>query len=359
MREPLDVTALDNHQNRLNGSQGGIGGSWEPIDLAPVADGFDTGEIVGPQPRYLSRDDGIPLIYPGEIHSLSGEPESCKGWLTLHLAAERIEAGQRVAYLDFEDSPDAIYMRLRQLGASRGSILERFAYARPEEAPDEHVPAALAAGGYALIVLDGVSEAFAMLSLNISDNTDAAKFLQRLVRPLTAAGAAVIQLDHVAKAKDGRGRWSLGAGHKLAGAAVAYTVDVITPPSRQRQGLVKLKVEKDRHGRVRGHAQGKVIANIRITPFDDGERVSVSVETPEASQGDDGKFRPTTLMRRVADYLSSNPGAGTRDVRSDVQGDSGYLLVALQRLVEEGYVNPRDGGAGRKTEHHLVKPFND
>lgn len=331
-------------------------GSWRPVDLHPIADGFESGDLVGPQPTLLKRGDDVPLIYPGEIHSFSGEPESGKGWIALHLAAELIEAGKRVLYLDFEDSPLAIYERLRALGASRASILEHFDYVRPEDPPKGEIFAALVTT-HALVVLDGVSEAYALVGLNISDNTDAASFLQRIVRPLSVSGAAVVQIDHVTKAKDGRGRYSLGAQHKLAGVAVAYTTHVIKPPSRQQAGLVKLRVEKDRHGHVRGHAQGKLIGEVRITPFEDGKRVTVTLDAPENAQADDGKFRPTVLMHRVADYLRENPGAGKRDVKYNVTGDRRYIPQALDRLVEEGYVEPREHGSGQRIEHHLVSPF--
>lgn len=327
------------------------GGSWAPVDLWSIADGFDSGELVGPRPTLLERDDGVCLIYPGEIHSLSGEPESCKGWIALSLAAELVQTGRRVLYLDFEDSPQAIYARLRALGASRENILEHFDYIRPEQPPDSQELHTLAWDSYTVTVIDGISEAYALLGLNVYDNTDAATFLQQFARPLTVNGAAVIELDHVTKAKDGRGRYALGAQHKLAGIAVAYTTDVIKPLSRQQSGLVKLRVEKDRHGHVRGHAQGRILAEVTIIPSDDGEHVQVTLAAPPA------QFRPDILMQRVADYLNENPGAGLREIKYDVRGNTVTLPKALAQLIKEGYVQTRPGGNGRSTEHHLVKPF--
>ena len=47
------------------------------------------------------------------------------------------------------------------------------------------------------------------------------------IRPIAAAGAAVVLIDHVAKDKEKRGRYAIGAQHKLAGVAVAYGIEVL------------------------------------------------------------------------------------------------------------------------------------
>jgi hypothetical protein len=53
-------------------------GSWAPIELADIVAGIRAGEIVGPIPTLMARTDGAFLLHPGEVHSLSGEPESGK-----------------------------------------------------------------------------------------------------------------------------------------------------------------------------------------------------------------------------------------------------------------------------------------
>ncbi len=69
---------------------------------------------------------------------------------------------------------------------------------------------------------------------------------------------------------------------------------MIKPLSRTGAGLVKLRVDKDRHGHVRGHAQGGVIAMVHITPENGGEFVGVRLEPPQPNVGADGGFRPRT-----------------------------------------------------------------
>jgi AAA domain len=329
--------------------------SWAPVDLAPVVAGIEAGEIVGPVPELMPRIDGPCLLYPGELHSLAGEPESCKGWIAL-AAASPILATAAVLYLDFEDAPASIVSRLLALGADPAAVVERFVYVRPSDpfTPDV-LRALLDARPYRLGVIDGVSEAYGLLGLDIESNADAATFLGALPRPMAERGAAVLAVDHVTKSRESRGRYTLGAQHKLAGVAAAYSANVIKAPSRASGGLVKVKVEKDRHGHVRGHAEGGVIALARIEPEDDGARVRVTLDPPEASTTEEGDFRPTTLMRKVSRFIEGAPGASGRAIREAVSGRATYVDTALRRLIAEGYVEHRPGREG----HHSLRPFDD
>jgi hypothetical protein len=269
-----------------------------------------------------------------------------------------ITAGDRVLYLDFEDAPASIITRLLALDTPADGIITRFAYVRPTDPfPPGALTTLLAAGPYTLAVIDGVSEAYALLGLDPSDNLDVAKFLAILPRPIAEHGAAVLELDHVAKAKESRGRYALGAQHKLAGIAVAYSTDIIKAPSRADAGLIKLKVEKDRHGHVRGRAAGGVIALAHITPSDNGEHVTVSLEAPEVLVTETGDFRPTTLMERVSRYLEDEPGATSRTVRTDVSGKAAYVDQALRVLVAEGFISQRPDGQAKR--HYVVNQYRE
>ena len=343
-------------RNASTGAPGSPATTWLPIDLAAIIAGIQAGETVGPVPALMARDDGPCLLYPGEVHSLAGEPETGKGWIALAAAAEVISSGQRVLYLDFEDSPASIVTRLIALAAAPEAIVERFAYVRPS---DPFSPGALAlllnGQAYALTILDGLSEAYALLGLDPYSNLDAAKFLATLARPVAATGSAVLLIDHVVKSKETRGRYALGAQHKLAGIAVAYSTDAITTPSRTTAGQIKVKVEKDRHGHVRGHAQSGVIAIAHIAPEDDGERVTVTLEPPETTTGESGEFRPTVLMRRVWDFVKDEPGASRNAIRDGVTGRGAWIDKALHLLIAEGYIDRRRDG--QTYAHHAVREY--
>jgi hypothetical protein len=325
--------------------------SWTPVDLVPVLDGIVTGTLTGPQPLLMPRADGVRLLYGGELHSLAGEPESGKGWLALGEAARVIEAGARVLYLDFEDSPVNITGRLIALGAEPSAIAEHFVYVAPADPLPPRALATLLRGKpFALAILDGMTEAYALLGLD-DKNTAVPQFLRMLPRPIAATGAAILVIDHVTKSKEGRGRFAIGAQHKLAGVAVAYGVEVLAPPSRTSAGKLKLTIHKDRHGHIRGHATHGVIAIARIEPTDDGHTVTVTLDTPDDT-GDGANFRPTVLMQRASEAIEASPGLTSRELRALIKGaKSDYKDIAVQTLAREGYIEIREEGRARRHYH--------
>jgi hypothetical protein len=329
--------------------------TWLPMDLAAIVAGIEAGEIVGTVPELMPRSDGVALLYPGEVHSLAGEPESGKGWILAGESARLINAGDQVLYLDFEDSAARIVGRLLALAARPAAILEHFAYARP----CDPIKAAALDELYRdrtdrLAVIDGVTNAYSLLGLDADSNADAARFLAIVARPLAERGAAVVLVDHVTKSRETRGRFPIGAQHKLAGVAAAFSVEVVTAPSRQTAGLVKLAVSKDRHGYVRGHAQAGVVALVRITPADDGARVTVTLDPPDATTTE-GTFRPTFLMERISQLVERTPGIVTRAIRDGVKGKTSAKDAGLALLIAERYIDRRPDGSARR--HFTLRPF--
>jgi hypothetical protein len=342
---------------------GGRLSTWLPLDLGAIIAGLQSGEIVGPVPELLARTDGPCLLYPGAVHSISGEPESGKGWIALAAAVAVLASGAAVLYLDFEDSPASIIGRLLALGASAEAIIGHFVYVRPGD-PFAAVKfdALVRSRPYALAVVDGVSEAYGLLGLNPSDNEDVVKFLAALPRPLANAGAAVLEIDHVTKSKDSRGRYQIGGQHKLAGIDASYSAEVMNTPSRTSEGLIKLKVQKDRHGNVRPHQDAAhIIALVRITPQDDGERVTVTLEPPDGT-GAAGEFRPTHLMERVSRYLEEErEAASSRAVREACKGKRVATVdKAIRALVAEGFVkHPKDAAPGTSKGYSSIRAYRE
>lgn len=333
--------------------------SWAPIDLGPVLDALAAGEIAGEQPTMLTRTDGIPLLYPGRTHSLSGETESGKTWIAAHACAERLQAGETVAYIDYEDTAPTITGRMLAVGAHPDAIRERFCYLSPSEQlmgqpePVRDLDAVLAREP-TLVVLDGVTESYALENLSINDNSDVAKWNDRIPRRIAKTGPAVLLLDHVVKDRENQGRWAIGGQHKLAGLdGAAYTVSVVKPFAVGQDGMLSLKVAKDRHGNVRAHAVGKRIADVNVRSVNGG--VSITLDAP-ADQGQED-FRPTALMERVSKALLLTPGMTVRDVEG-LEGRAVYLSKALRQLVAEGYVRVENGPRGSR-RHYSVKPFTE
>lgn len=329
--------------------------SWAPVDLGPVLDGQ---EIDGP-PSVLMRADGLCLLYPGRLHSLFGEPEAGKGWLALYAAAEQLDDGAHVLYVDFEDRPATIVNRLVGLGVRAAAIRERLHYVRPNDQLDPRGQAALTAvleHRPTLAVLDGATEAYALHGLDIGDNNDAAKWQKLLPRRLADAGAAVLEIDHVTKDREHRGRYAIGAQHKLAGVDVAYAVKALEPLGRGRTGSSRITVMKDRPGHIRQYSDESAhVARFQLTEA--AGVVSAKLALLD-TQADAAAFRPTVLMERVSRALEEHPGLSVTAIRQTVKGKRNeYKDTALELLIADGHVNVKQ--EGRALRHYVVTPYRD
>ena len=338
--------------------------SWAPVDLGPIITGIEKGEIVGPRPSLLPRTDGQCLLYPGEIHSFSGEPDIGKGWVILSACADAIGSGRHVLYLDFEDGPASIVERLLALGVTPEAITKYFHYIRPSDPlDDEFVTELLKAHTYTLAVVDGLTEAYELLGLDPLSNKDATKFLRRLPRPIARSGAAVVEIDHVNRNPEQRGRYAIGAQHKLAGVTAGFSVRAVPGRAlnRQTQGQIKIGLSKDRHGHIGKHGP---IALVLVTPENNGQRVIIEIGPPDG-WGSDGEFRPTHLMEKTSKAIEETPGMTVNGVRAEVRGNNDAGADALKLLIKEGYVEvrPKLTRSGREAKqghtHHHIKPYTE
>jgi len=200
------------------------------------------------------------------------------------VTAELISAGERVLYLDYEDTPDNVVGRLRAMGTTDDAILSMLEYWQPEPDGGNRVePAGLAdmdTNKYALVVIDGVTSALSDAGLNSNDGDDVVQWFSRVPNHLaTTTGAAVVVVDHVVKNGTG-GRFAVGSNQKMGQlTGAAYTVDVLTPPAQGKVGTLELSVGKDRPGGVRSFASApnqnrqSVVAAITV----DGTKNSLTI----------------------------------------------------------------------------------
>ena len=327
--------------------------SWAAVDLASIIGG----ESIEEPPELLARSDGACLLYAGKSHAISAEPEAGKSWLALLAARGELQQQTRgVLYIDFEDGPESVVARLDGLGTPMEALESRFFYVRPDEPISEAAWADLEPllPVVSLAVIDGVTEALTRHGLDLRDNTDVAKWLDLLPRRLQREGCTVLSLDHVTKDKEARGRYAIGAQHKLAGVDVAYSMKVVKPFGRGVDGLVKIRVEKDRPGYTRACADGGLVAQMKFSSDQDGA-VSIDLEPPEA--GDADSFRPTHQMERISRAVEETPGIRKNGLRAAVQGKNDVKDLALALLIEEKYI--RVELAGQAHEHYSMRPFRE
>lgn len=326
--------------------------TWAPISLNDIL----AGDYQPPVPTMLARTDGRCLLYPERSHSISAEPEALKTWLALGASAEQLTAGNPVLYIDFEGSAAEIIGRLRALGINPEIIGQLFIYVRPDEPLADRALADLDLAlerKPLLTVIDGVTEAFNVQGLSPLDNSDVATWLEVLPRRIMRAGSSPLALDHVVKDREQRGRYAIGAQHKLAGVDVAYSMHVVEPFGRGHDGVVTIKVQKDRPGGIREFAQDGVVATLRATSHDDG-RVSLSLEPPERRAGD---FRPTHVMQKLSEAVEAEAGLSTRDLRASVTGKNDVKDLALRLLIAEGYIDARKDGSAIR--HYSLKSYRE
>lgn len=336
--------------------------SWWPRDLEEVL----SGASAEPPPAVLLREDKQALFYAGKVNGLLGESESGKTWVALLAVAQQLAAGGDVLYMDFEDGAAGIAGRLLALGVERQVLFSHFTYMDPDESLHAAASADLAVVSglkpYAVVAIDGVNAAMNLLGLELESNTDATRFAQVLLRPLARTGAAVVTIDHVGKNKETRGKGGIGAQAKRAmvtGCSLA--VEVMSPFGRGQTGKLKLSVDKDRGGYVRGLAQfSKNVGMAIMTSSPDGLNVSVAIQPPDERAAEErSAFRPTGLMTAVSRMLATTEGElSSKQVEDGIQGKREYIRSALDRLVEEGYASRRTGPRNAVLHAH-VRPYRE
>lgn len=213
-----------------------------------------------------------------------------------------------------------------------------------------------------LSVLDGVTEALSLHGLELKDNGEIAKFGRTLIRPITDTGAAHVSLDHVTKDAEGRGRYAIGAQHKLAGLnGAAYTLENREAFSIGQTGRSGIYVAKDRPGQIRKHAVRSAgnrhwFADL-VGVSHDETFVEMTIEPAAARSGD---FRPTVLMGRVSEALArAGRPLSTQEVIDRVRGKrAADIRSALAILVDDGNVSLVEGSRGAKL-HTLIKAFGE
>lgn len=330
--------------------------SWEPVDLGPVL----RGEVTEPAPSMLQRADGKALIYPGKLHGLHADSESGKTWLALVLAAERMQAGETVMYLDFEDTASGIIERLRALDVEDDVIREHFIYLGPDDPPSDsriaHLTSTARGQGVTVAILDSVTQAMNLLGLSLYNNDDYAKFVQRLVRPLARTGAAVLLLDHVTKDPQDRPRGPIGGVHKLNCIdGAVYSLTNSRPFGRNRTGMSVVKVEKDRPGHVRAFAGEGRKASVALFEAQglikaDGDHMQARLKLPGSVPSDSPHAFDGQVAENVSDVLSraGKPLSGNKvyeQLKEDSKGARKATVNAvLGYLVDAGYADKTEDG---------------
>ena len=301
------------------------------------------------------------LFYRARINSVQGASGDGKSWAALAGIVERIQRDEVAALIDWEDNPDGIASRLLALGLTPRQIA-RVDYRNPATGIGSQWARSALAGmerrGPSIVVLDSVGEAMAASGVDGNADGEVAAWMAR-VKAISRweCRPAVVLVDHIPKDPDSRSPGAIGSQRKLAAVTGAsYRSTQVVAFSRTKAGKLKLTVEKDRLG---NRAKGSVAAMLHFTPMGDG-KLSIEVRKSEAQEAADAgtKFRPTYLMERVSRWLELYPGSSGRDVAAGVSGKATGIRLALDALVEEGFVTVTPGARGASL-HTVARPFHD
>lgn len=346
------VPVRDHHVPGVD--QTGPVNTWAPVDLTSIL----TGDLSTPVATCLHRRDGKHLLYPYAVHSVSGEPGSGKTWVALVAVAQALDDDQDALFIDFEDRPQTIVARLRKLGVPDHAMLAHLHYIRPETAldPASRTQLETLAAHCTIAVVDGITEAMTLHGLSLMDNEDVARWLALIPNLVAKHGPAVVQIDHVVKNAESRGRYAIGGQHKLAGiTGVAYKMLTVTSFGQGTKGHAKLVVDKDKHGDV--GPIGITAADLHMDATSPDGALYAWLDAPEKSTDEDGHFRPTVLMERVSTFLLATPGASSMAaIQRGVKGKAESIVDAVDALIREGHIRTEPGPRGA-TLHYLVEAF--
>ncbi len=323
-----------------------------------------SGDYKEPRGTVLYREDRLALFYPGALNGIFGESECGKTWLALLAAKQELERGHHVVYMNYEDSASKTLVRLLALGvdpaALRTGKFSHFTDPPPilvEDSANESYLLNLISerGKPSLVVVDGVTPAMSMLDLNPDKGIEVDRFYSAAPTWWARRGAAVVLIDHVTKSKDYRGRWAIGSERKVSGLdGAAYTVDVRKQFAKGRSGYAMVRISKDRNGSVREHeAEDKLIAVFKLSSEAGDGKVTAELCVPEPAED-----KLASCMAQIDRLLStSKEPLGIRAIRDGVRGSNVMKTRALDKLVEQGYVEAISGSRKGQTVYRRVRPY--
>ena len=245
--------------------------SWDDTPFDDILDEIAAGTLELPKPTVgaiTGTDTG--LFYLGRVNGLAGESGSGKGWIAFATAIEQMKLGRDFYYLDFEDSAALAMLRLvNGFGVDPALLRERMHYIHPREHKLTEIDAFVArvrSTPDAFVVIDSTGESIGQSGRAQNVDEEVASWFQELAHPLSEAGATVLLIDHLVKSPDG-GLWPSGSQRKRAAiTGTQLIVEVRDAPSKDADGLLILKVAKDRHG-ARSAGSAASFARFTHEPF--------------------------------------------------------------------------------------------
>ncbi len=289
-----------------------------------------------PEREYLPGGDG--WLIAGKRYLVFSPSGVGKTIGTLVVAVEVVRHGGTVAIIDVENGADEYARRLelifedQETAAACSERLRYYEYpALSLEWGEKDWVGALA--DCDLIVFDSSRHVLSALGLAEDANDDYAKFMGRMVMPLSKAGTTTIILDNTGHDGD----HPRGASAKRDLNEVLFELSAPTPFDLEAEGRLVWRRTRQRFAGAIPKALEQRIG---------GGTYGLPVPTADGGDGDhDGQpFRPTFLMERVSRYVEFDPGCSQAKVLKNVEGRDTFIVGALRLLIDEGYIRREPKG---------------
>ena len=213
-----------------------------------------------PKPVLLHRTDDHALFYASKVNLVFGDPESGKTLLVLTACAEALNAGRRVIYVDLDhNGSEFILPLLTAFGVSTDTLSDPALFRYYDDIDTALSMLMLveecALWRPAVAVIDSIGELLPLMGASSNDADDFTRAHTQILKPLAKTGAAVIEVDHLAKNLFSRSQGPTGAAAKrrpVGGLAIKVVCRRTFIPGKG--GTAELLINKDRLGGVRRHS---------------------------------------------------------------------------------------------------------
>ena len=311
-------------------------------------------------PSILSRTDGRTLMYAQKVNTIAARPNGGKSFISMQAACEAISKGGRVLVLDFDNRrPDTLADRAKDM-----ALLHVFQNADMLAFPDVDmmdsrgmVKAAvewlLAAPNpiFSFVILDTDTAAGAP-----SDGKDINKWWDKYVMPFVKANLGMLILSHVPKRTDEQPPGPIGSQGKrglLSGACLI--VDPINMWNREQDGIVQIKVDKDRPGDLPGVEPDIICDVVAEWMGDSADRfLNITMNPVDETRGQ-GQLADK-LYNALAEF--SEGVYSQVEVKKLVKGGGRAISDALKSLTDSGRVMVVDV-EGKKGKTYKIDQYSE
>lgn len=286
------------------------------------------------------------LLYPGALHSLTGESDAGKTMLAAKLAAVTLDTYTPVVWLDEETGIDGVAERLLALKVDPADVDRGLHYFEfpglnwtadiiaVRDMLDETRPG--------LVVIDSSAATLVSAGLEENSNHDVGRLYKHLLKAARRSTAAFVILDHYGRADTG-GKYARGASSKRNLVDVGYHLEPVRPFSRTQSGALRLTVTKDRFGWLtRQH-------EVAVTVDDSGIDITIRADntppaatlSPAATKILEALTQATQPLSnaQIVDAIAATHGHGLR--RETVSRE-------LNQLARNGHVDSLDDVDGKR-----------